>query len=383
VFGYKPLGKNFGQLIKAYWAINIATMGLLLAVFINHSIAGNFDLKNYEVPARLAIFPVIFMGLLLLSVKELRYFQWALLVSAVAASIALYIDMQGGALRPGSVLTVPLIPFTNITFLLSALVLLSIGWNQKREKLAIAAKLLVGLFGLYACYLSKNRGTWVAIFVLAGIFFSFTKSWSRNKKTGVLLVIIALLAAISSTESVKARMAAAESDIYHYIDGTNLNTSVGQRLQLWRGSWVLFTENPLQGVGRERFQESLQNLASRQVITVEAAKEPHSHNDLLFQLASFGIAGGCAMLALYLVPGIYFFKNISAQDKGRRTIAGMGLMLTIGFFIFGLSDTMFYWPISYTFYCIVLASLFAHSEKIIHKKSKNFIEENIGSKIIS
>lgn len=361
---FRPMGKGFWQLIREYWPINMAMLGLLCAILLNHLAFGQIVLKTYDMPLRLALFPVIFWGLLLLPIRELKNLQWGLVAGTIVGAVALYIETDAAAMRPLIILTTPLIPFTDITFVMAALVLLSIGWSELDDKWAIAIKILVGTAGLYASYLSQTRGAWIAIPVFLFLVILAMKAMPPKKKMSVFVLALILLAwGAYSNDIVQSRVAVALSDLKHYMAGDDLNTSLGQRFQLWRASWILFKENPLFGVGLERFHGVVQELVAQHMITQVAAAQPHSHNDLLFHMASLGLFGALAAQAVYFVPAFYFARTISNPDRETRTVAAMGLMLTLGFFIFGLTDVMFYWSISYTFYSIVLAALFAHLVK--------------------
>jgi O-antigen ligase len=176
----------------------------------------------------------------------------------------------------------------------------------------------------------------------------------------LLLIALALLCgSYILGGTVQKRVVEAASDVRQYADGSNKNTSVGLRLQLWHGAWILFKENPVFGIGRERYPEAVRQLVQRQVISPDAAAHPHSHNEVLFHMATLGIFGLLALLSLYFVPAFYFFRDLRNPDRETRTIAGMGLALSLGFFVFGLTDVMFYWRVSYLFYAILLSVLFA------------------------
>lgn len=382
---FKPMGKGFGPLMREYWPINLAMLGLVSAIFLNHLANGHFVLKTYEKPLRLAFSPLIFWGLLLLPLKDLKILQWGLVAGTTAGAAALFIGTDMGALRPLTILNIPLIPFADFTFLLAALVLFSIGWNEASDKKVIAIKILVACAGLYAAYLAQVRGGWVAVPVFLLLGFAAMKTIPTTKKmAGIALILMVLIGTSVSSGIVKSGIAAARSDLKHYIDGDDLNTSIGIRFQLWRGSWIIFRENPVFGVGLEQFDESLHKLAARGVITPAAAIQPHSHNDLLFHMATLGMVGGGAILALYFVPAVYFVRKLHSAERETRTVATMGLMLTFGFFIFGLTDVLFYWSISHTSYSIILAALFAHlvkqSASLSEHGEKSFHPQDAGAK---
>lgn len=361
----KPMGKTFLQVARQYWPINLAMAGLVCAVFLHHLFNGHFVGKTYDMPSRLALFGLIFWSLLLLSTKELRNLQWGLILGAIVGAVAIHIETAGGILRPHVIFLTPIIPFGNITFLMGALALFSIGWNRPDEKLMVGLKLLAGCAGLYGSYLSQTRGAWIAVPVFIAIAMAVTKSIrTRHKITSLVLVTVLLTSFYTANDIVQNRVAAAQSDISQYFGGKNPDTSIGIRFQLWKGSWLLFQEHPFFGVGVEQYRESLKELESRQVISPVAATYGHAHNDILFGAVTLGIFGMLAISALYIVPAFYFFREIRHTDAEVRAVASMGLVLAAGFFAFGLTEVMFYhWTANHAFYSMMMAVLFAHLVK--------------------
>lgn len=359
-FRLKPMGKSLSQLIREYWPISVAMAGLVFAIFINHLMNGSFSSRAYEMPFQLACFSLLFWLLLLMPNDNLKNMQWSLAAGAFFCLVILYIDTKGGAIRAFHSVKVPLIPFGNIAILMGVLALLSIGWNNRSEKMAIVLKTVAGLGAIFGSYLSQSRGGWVALPLFLLIGFVVFRNIQRRFKVGLLLLAITVMyGSYMFSDTVQQRIGQAESDIQQYFAGNDKNTSVGIRLQLWEGSWVLFKENPVFGVGLDRYPEAANQLQMRHVITPQAASQPHPHNDLLFYMATLGIFGLLAMLSLYFVPAAYFFGALRSSDRETRTIAGMGLALCLGYFVFGLTDVMFYWRVSYSFYVILLAVLFA------------------------
>ncbi|MEN3293034.1 MAG: O-antigen ligase [Burkholderiales bacterium] len=357
--------RTFLQVARQYWPINLAMAGLVCALFLHSLANGDFVGKTYDMPSRLALFVLIFWSLLLLTSKELRNLQWGLMLGALVGAVVLCIATGAGSDRPAVVFLTPIIPFGNVTFLMGALALFSIGWNNPNEKILIGLKLLAGCAGLYASYLSQTRGAWIAVPVFFVFAMAVVKSIPTRHKVASLMLLAVLLATFyTASDVVQTRIEAAQSDIDQYLDGSNRDTSVGIRFQLWKGSWLLFQEHPFFGVGVEQYRHSLKELAARHVITPEAATYGHAHNDILFGMSTLGIFGMFAILALYVVPAFYFFRGLRHADAEVRTVASMGLVLVAGFFVFGLTEVMFFhWTANHAFYSMMMAVLFAHMVK--------------------
>lgn len=351
--------KSLYTFFREYWPANVAMTGLILAELIHQILTGDFLSRSYEVPARLACFALLCWVMLLVPVKLLKKIQWSWAAGAIACAIALFMSTTAEIPRPLFVLGVPLNPFGDMAILMGVLAVLSIGWYGSHQKMAIAIKLIAVGAALYGSYLSQTRGGWVALPVFVIIAIAVFGHLHMRHKLAFLLFAIALMGgSYFFSNTIQQRIAEASSDIHQYFDGKEKNTSIGIRLQLWQGGTLLFKENPA-GIGRGNYPEAAKQLTKRHMLTPDAAVQPHLHNDMLWHLVTLGVSGLLATLLLYFVPAFYFFKDIRNPDKETRATAGMGLALTLGFFVFGLTDTMFYWRVSYTFYVVLLAMLFA------------------------
>jgi O-antigen ligase len=357
----KPLDKSFTQTIREYWPLVLAMISVVGAIFCSQLLTGQFVAKPYDMPSRLALFALIFWGLLLVPGPAFRQIHWGLAVGAVIAAIKLYVESHAGEIRPVETFSTPLIPFGNMVLLMGVLALLSIGWNKPGERISIACKVIAGCAGLYASFLSQARGGWLAIplfIFIAAALYSHLRM--RHKLLIITLLVVMALAVGTQTTIVRGRLVEAKTNIGDYLDGRNLDTSLGVRLQLWQASWLIFKQHPVVGVGPDGFPVAIQKMAEQHVVTTQTAREPHSHNDILYKLVTLGAIGGLALLLLYFVPAFYFFGRMRDPDRETRTIASMGLALCLGFFVFGLSDVMFFWASSNTFYSVILAGLLAH-----------------------
>jgi O-antigen ligase len=350
--------KGFLHFLKQYWPLHLAMGGLVIAVFIHQLFTAQFVSNAYDIPSRLACFPLLVWLMLSLEKKDLKYIQWSIFIGALLGFIVLQFQTLNGTERPVFIFHIPLIPFTNIILMMGMLTLLTIGWHSANERIVICAKLIVGGLAIYGTYLAQTRGSWVALPVFLIIGLATLKPFS-NKKIYSLLAIVLLCSPIILGGNTYNRIAAAKADINNFIEKDEKNSSIGLRLQLWNGSWQLFKDNYLLGIGPKKYAEAAENLYRNKTLTAEAAQQPHSHNDVLYQMVTLGMPGMLAILALYFLPAFYFFKDINNNNQEVRVTAGMGLALCLGFFVYGLSDTMFYWRISYIFYIISLAWIFA------------------------
>ena len=364
----KKLGnKTFGDFLREYWPLNLAMCGPIIAVFANQIGTSQFVPRSYDSPFRLALFCLVFWAFSFLPTKYMKHVQWGLVIGALLAAAKIHILTHGGEMRYGTDF-IPIIIFAELTLLLGMFAALSIAWNERGSKIAIFFKIAALCAGLYAAYLSQSRGVWLTIPVFLVIVGMVAKNIRLSYKLAVVVAFAILLGGVSYFGNiVKERVSIAESDISQYSAGADVDTSLGIRLQLWRGSWVIFKEHPVFGVGVKNFPKALDELAERKIITPVSATFPHSHNEILFMMARLGTFGLFAILALYFTPAYYFFREIRDSDSETRYTAAMGLSLCLGFFTLGLVDVIFLWWEIFPYYVISIAFFLAY---IIKRKKE-------------
>lgn len=363
VLDLRPCGKKFSQLLKEHWPLHLAMAGMLLAVLINQLALLDFAGRSYDYPSRMAFFAFLLWAALLVPYRLMKQLQWAYVAGALLAAVKMYIITDGGVSRE-YVDFMPIIEFGQLSLLLGFFAVLSLAYEEKSpalRRVGIGLKLLAGCGGLYAAYLSQTRGAWLGIplFLLIAIAILGNRVHAR-KQFAIAVALLAIVTVLfGSTGIVRSRVLEARQSLVQYIAGENPDTSVGIRLQLWKGSWLLFKEHAGVGVGREHFTDALGDLERRRVITHQASIQPHSHDEILYNMVTLGMPGLIAILALYLVPAFYFWRETRHPDAEIRATAGMGLILCSGFLILGLVDVMFMWGVCDNFYGMFAAIFFA------------------------
>ncbi|SPA50688.1 O-antigen ligase family protein [Cupriavidus taiwanensis] len=357
---------EYGCILRRYWPFMLAMAALPLAVLLQQLLTGADDPHVPYLYLRFALFIVLVAGMLRLGRRGMQSIQWGFVACALIA--ALWLHEVAAAGRPSHVGFSNVIPFGNLALLTGMLAVISIGWNRPGDHWLAGLKLLAGFAGLYASYMSGTRGGWLAIPVLALIALAASRRLTRLHKAGVLVGLAGLMAlGWFSSAMVQQRTAAVVSELSQFVQHVTSDTSIGVRLQLWRASLELFQAQPWTGVGPEHFETTLQTLATQHVITPLAATMPHSHNELLHAAATLGIPGLLAILALYLVPAVFFLRHLRGTDRGTRVASAMGLALCCGFMVFGLTEVMFATTLVNAFYSLVMAFCFAY---VVARQSK-------------
>ncbi|MBK4733511.1 O-antigen ligase family protein [Noviherbaspirillum sp. DKR-6] len=359
----KPENLSFTELLRCYWPLILALAAPLFAVLANEMSRGHFSGRNMDAPLRLALFPLALWAVWLLPIARLRQLQWAFVAGAVLSAIKIYLLSHNGQDRYVTDF-IPITIFIEMGMLLGVYALLSIAWNARGNTLSIALKLVAAIAILYGSYISQSRGAWVTIPLFAAIALVACNSMKTKTKLAIAAALVVTIAlAGGNATKLRERVEVARNDIQQYLQKSNVDTSIGIRFQLWRGSMVIFSEHPIFGVGVDRYRDALKDLAARKIISPTASTYAHSHNEMLFAMARLGLVGLAAMLALLLVPATYFARDLRHADGQVRASACMGLSLCTGLLLLGFTDVVFLWWEVFPFYSLSIASFIAFAAK--------------------
>jgi len=352
----RAMWREYRWLILAMAAMPTA---MLISALLNPAAPRNVPFAY----GRLWLFGLALFALLQLRPKQLESVQWGCVAGALASVVWAYLELRIG--RPDKIgAFANAIPFGNLSLLMGLFSLISIGWSNRDGWPLILLRVFAGGAGLYASYLSQSRGGWIAIPILLLIAVATLRHVSWKKRATALLVFFALLVTVCvSSSMVRTRFGQAMEDIHAYQAGQT-NTSVGIRFQLWKAATLMLTRHPLAGVGRGQFEPALKAIHAEGLITQEATAFEHAHNEFLYNGATLGVLAIGALLALYLVPAVYFLRAALCDDRVLRTTGAMGLTLCVGFVLFGLTEVMLIIAQTVVFYSVMVAVFTAH----IHRR---------------
>ena len=235
----------------------------------------------------------------------------------------------------------------NIASLFSILSLLSIKYfhdNMEKFKFIPIAGFVLSFM---AWILTGSRGPLIAIFVIL-IFLIFNKH-IRNKYLSFSFknyIIFFLLIGIffqsslfMKNSNVFERIMSSYSSTYNYIyeDSPHYwkhKDSIAPRLNIWKGSLNIISDNIVAGVGLNNYNNALQNQILnkhispiRKSISNPTAGLNHAHNQYLDIFAKTGIIGFLSLL-YFIIMNIYFFSNKLLKNI-KNILALFGLVTII------------------------------------------------------
>lgn len=222
--------------------------------------------------------------------------------SLIGGGAGIYEVISGQAVRAGMKTAHHPIPYGTLMTLLavSAIYCAMISRN-----FAFRAFLMLGaMVGLVAAIYSGTRGLYPAI-LLALSYLGYRKLRAMGIGRARIAVAVSALALSVSfgayhLPAVQKRIAMTVTEVQK-IESGNLNTSIGQRLQMWHTALYLWSKNPLLGSGFDKEARSAQAapfLAQHGYYKKLLDVYEHFHNEYLHALAAYGMSGFIALIAL-------------------------------------------------------------------------------------
>lgn len=231
-----------------------------------------------------------------------------------------------------------------------------------------------------AVVLTQTRGVLIAYIPVLALVLSylyFTKGW-RIKEFFMPIALIVIVFSWSLYEgNVFNRFTQMFNEIEKVAsDSEDLDkafrTSIGHRLMVWSFSWDVAKENPIFGVGNERYQElKFEWSASGRYPAALAESLPgsHAHSQYFQEMALRGAIGFISLITLFAFPFYHGVKLIRSKDTGKHYAAYMLISIMVAFSVFSLSEVALKHPdkiamfVIFNFLAIQLCHGFSAAEK--------------------
>lgn len=235
------------------------------------------------------------------------------------------------------------IQYGNISLLLGIFCLCGLSWAlTQRRKLRWLALLAAGaVSGMLGSLLSGSRGSWIALPFCIGVL-ALNQAGAHGKRhmqTG-LLALVALVAALYALpqSGIEARTTMAVHETEDYFVAGKAETSVGQRLEMWRTGIAMLPGHLWLGWGKQGYMARKLELIRDGAIAPVIGEHTHLHNEYLDALVKHGVSGLLALLALYLAPLTLFARQIRNGSRAVHPYAIAGVLLCVCYLVFGLTQ---------------------------------------------
>jgi len=343
----------------------------LVSVILGELLRGDFAPKPLDAPSRLAFcVPPMFM-LWALRVNVAR-------IARICAPIALIVTLTVTLAFPqytqawsGRFATRFVDPNSLGAFsaVLCALCLFGLRRRESGERLERLSfwLALVGLgSGLWLILGAGSRGGMVAYCVVLALWLIGFKPRFDLK---VVTISAAAAAAILSVNLAVNRapvalFASAPVEIHKWLTRTDPDTSSGQRLSMWQMSIELIAREPLAGYGDRGIAAQVHDPALVAMATPLARNTLANngpHNELLAAALRSGVHGAIAVIALFMVPGVVFWRRRNDPDPNVAMACRMGMGLLAAMATGSITIEVFALKYSASGFGLLLAALVAQA----------------------
>jgi len=330
---------------------------ILISQLYQHDLRGRY----FDSSARFLLGIPVLLVLRNIGMKSLSVVQYAFPLGAISALVAVLIEDPSVRINAAT-FYLNHIHLGDMALLLGVLSLLSINWVGSDNLILKLLKVTGFIAGLFVSAISSARGGWIAIPIFVGVYLYIQNKENFVRRFGVATLLLGVvgLFAYLFVEPIHHRLWMIYSDLLHFGSG-NMDTSIGVRFQLWKAAFHLIAENPMLGMGAEGFARSMDALSASGFITPVAAElgKGEVHNEILAQTVRFGVFGLASILAVYFVPFYLFVRAIKTGSSQQVGAAMMGMCVTLGFFIFGLTVEIFNLKMTVAFYSLTVTVLLA------------------------
>jgi O-antigen ligase len=312
----------------------------ILAIFMGQAVRSEYDLAAYDSPSRFLFAIPILMVLVRKKINPLSYLRYVIPLTLILTYIVLpYLPAKdwGGAAGHLTPYFVDPLSFGRICLefgLLSALMMNFKNVGQSKTMLMIQLSLAALVIGILLSLGTGERTGWLEIPVVAAVFFLRVVPF--NKGISALLALVVLVAVASAfylgSDTVKQRSQLAVTEITTYQWKTlNPYNSVGARISFARMGLYYFELQPWSGWGDKGFKGHINDPEISQFAsqyTREFALTNGFHNEMTTNAVRSGIWGVVATLAIFLLPLIFFTKNLN-RLPGKINPAFLGITFVL------------------------------------------------------
>jgi len=217
-----------------------------------------------------------------------------------------------------------------LAFVCSAAAILLIIRNKNvfQSKQEVLFLFMVAGLTFLGIIFSQSRGVWVALFVASTLTIFI---YDRRK---ALIFLLCTIVVLSVTFYLDIHLKEKAVSIITSFYTEDENGSTGARIELWKGSLLIFKESPILGVGTENFESNIAKLVHEKKLK-ETPTEVHAHNIFFQALATRGTVGFIATVGFFIALIKWGMEEIRDHARFGGYIIMLSTLLTV---ISGLTE---------------------------------------------
>ncbi|MCF7970075.1 MAG: O-antigen ligase family protein [Methylococcaceae bacterium] len=339
------------RLIDKFFVVALCVLPIVIAF---DCLLRGASFRYLDYPLRFIFALPIFFALRRVTVNMLPFIYGIAIGAIGAGCIALYQHLYLGIDRVYG--TVHIIPFGHIALQLGLLSFAALIMYRDFTIKLILMCLIAGGLGIIGAILSGTRGTWLVIIPILIIWFIYIQIKIKAKILIILSVFFSLIFLYNANHYIHQRIAQGVEESADYFQEQENNTSVGLRLEMWKGSVLIFQDKPLLGVGMSHYRSAMEEKNRQGFIHLPKIFD-QAHNAYLHYLATLGIIGLFSYLLLLGGAGYYFIFSLKVAVSSEMRFAGIaGLVLVTSYMTYDLTGFSFGHQHSLMFLVIMMVS---------------------------
>ena len=196
---------------------------------------------------------------------------------------------------------------------------------------------LCSIINALGIVLSASRGPYLAALIVfnAVLLTAFLK---ERLKILIPLLMIIILGTIWFTPEFKQKFFVITDEIRGFFLSSEVKTSIGARLGMWKLSFEMFKENPILGVGTGDYELEVARRAEGSWSFLKKYNQPHSI--YFYFLALYGLIGVGVLFFLFFM----WFKESLKRAKDFGVSKAFGILASavgLHYLLAGLTETLF------------------------------------------
>ncbi len=235
------------------------------------------------------------------------------------------------------------------------------------------------LAGVIVSLLSASRGGWLFLPVAALLFIMLFRHLPSFRRmfvvvTSLVFLLVVFIGCVMPEKMARVSVALKEIPAYFNAEkeGEHLVPST-IRFELWKESWHAFQQSPVLGIGPASLGMFLDQRYEDGEISGVVARYQHGHNQYIHALATTGLFGFFATMALFFVPLICYLKRLRKAADEQLAVLAAGCLVSLGYMVFCLTDSFFFVPETFVYYMVlqvILLSLMEMQRKPVNVDSQ-------------
>ncbi|WP_420992839.1 O-antigen ligase family protein [Cupriavidus sp. 30B13] len=357
LLAHRGMGSTWTQYRATLYPLGLAILAAVL-VFMASKLYFGVPWNVMDNPSRILLLLLTCLVVLRTAPDPQRI--WGGITVALAVSLAAVLFQRWVLNDPRPSAWTQAIAFGNMVAALGLIGFVHPGESRRAHliawaNLALAAAVLI---------VNGTRGAWLALAVtMLPLLFVRYPSMKPGKFIGAVSLIVALAAGLYLVPDspVAQRVDLVRGQLEQFQEG-NTETSVGARLKTWQLALDSIRLHPWLGVGIGQFARIPRASAfCQQHGGSDVCILQHAHNDVLEAAATTGMPGLLALLGLFLVPGVLFWRLLRACCRSGNRIgvclSAGGLGVVLASLICGLTQVTMAHQANIVFYASVIGLL--------------------------